>query len=260
MLPTVDFCGLNVTRLIIGANPFGGYSHQNPERDRSMVSYYTKERIFETWQRAEAAGINTMVTNTETPHVVEATQKYLSGGGRLQWIAQAGTASLEDMPGCVDKAVETGASALFFHGGIVDNLFAAGDETTLRQWVSHTRRHGIPIGSAAHSPEVHYWMDNMDLLDFHVVCFFNCGSLRNSGGHRFHLTNALQATECIRRLRKPCIGYKIMAAGRIDATMAFEYAFDNIKSTDVVNVGMHRGDKDDMVEENAGIVQRLLCG
>lgn len=23
MLPTVDFCGLNVTRMIIGANPFG---------------------------------------------------------------------------------------------------------------------------------------------------------------------------------------------------------------------------------------------
>ena len=39
MLPTVDFCGLNVTRLIIGANPFGGYSHQNPQRDEEMRSY-----------------------------------------------------------------------------------------------------------------------------------------------------------------------------------------------------------------------------
>ena len=47
MLPTVEFCGLQVTRLIIGANPFGGYSHQNPERDREMVAYYTPERIAE---------------------------------------------------------------------------------------------------------------------------------------------------------------------------------------------------------------------
>ncbi|PIZ41546.1 MAG: hypothetical protein COY42_19150, partial [Armatimonadetes bacterium CG_4_10_14_0_8_um_filter_66_14] len=69
MIPTVDFCGLNATRLIIGANPFGGYSHQNPQRDKEMVSYYTIERIKETWQRAEAAGINTMITNNETPHV-----------------------------------------------------------------------------------------------------------------------------------------------------------------------------------------------
>jgi len=36
MLPTVDFCGLEVARLIIGANPFGGYSHQNPERNAEM--------------------------------------------------------------------------------------------------------------------------------------------------------------------------------------------------------------------------------
>ena len=34
MLPTVDFCGLKVTRLVIGANPFGGYSHQSEKRDK----------------------------------------------------------------------------------------------------------------------------------------------------------------------------------------------------------------------------------
>jgi len=26
MLPKVNFCGLDVTKLIIGANPFGGFS------------------------------------------------------------------------------------------------------------------------------------------------------------------------------------------------------------------------------------------
>ena len=63
MLPSVDFCGLTVTRLLLGANPFGGYSHQNPDRDRAMRAYYTVERIKETWRRAEAAGITTMITN-----------------------------------------------------------------------------------------------------------------------------------------------------------------------------------------------------
>jgi len=64
--------------------------------------------------------------------------------------------------------------------------------------------------------------------------------------------------EAIRQIQKPCIGYKIMGAGRIDPAMAFEYAFENIKPGDVVNVGMHRGDKDDMVEENAGLVRQVL--
>ena len=62
ILPSVDFCGLKVTRLILGANPFGGYSHQNKERDEEMLAYYTVERIMETWERAETAGINTMIT------------------------------------------------------------------------------------------------------------------------------------------------------------------------------------------------------
>ena len=35
-LPTVDFCGIRVSRLIIGANPFGGFSHQNARRDEEM--------------------------------------------------------------------------------------------------------------------------------------------------------------------------------------------------------------------------------
>ena len=54
MLPTVDSRGLNATRMIIGANPFAGFSHQNPERDEEIVAYYTTDRIKETWQRAEA--------------------------------------------------------------------------------------------------------------------------------------------------------------------------------------------------------------
>jgi hypothetical protein len=36
VLPRVDFCGISMTRLIIGANPFSGYSHQAGECDRAM--------------------------------------------------------------------------------------------------------------------------------------------------------------------------------------------------------------------------------
>ena len=54
MLPSVDLCGLKVTRLILGANPFAGFSHQTPERDGEMRDYYTVERIMETWARAQS--------------------------------------------------------------------------------------------------------------------------------------------------------------------------------------------------------------
>lgn len=258
MLPVVDFCGLKVTRLIIGANPFGGFSHQNRQRDEEMVSWSTPERILETWARAEAAGINTMITNNETPHVIETVQKYLSEGGRLKWIGQISSRAFDSMDKAVDRAVEIGCSAFYFHGGYGDELYKNRDADTLKRWVDHARKHDVPIGSAAHSADAHLWMNDLDVLDFHTVCFFNCGSLHAGKGERFHLDDPYKAVQAIQQIEKPCIGYKIMGAGRIDPRMAFQFAFDNIKPGDVVNVGMHRGDKDDMVEENVRFVEGAL--
>lgn len=258
MLPCVDFCGLNVTRLIIGANPFGGYSHQNRERDEAMRGYYTVERILETWRRAEAAGINTMVTNNETPHVLEAVKAYLSGGGALKWIAQLNSRTKPDMQAAIDEAVEIGCRAVYFHGGLVDDAYVRQDGAQIRGWCEYARKAGVPAGVAGHAPEAHLWVDGLDTTDFHAICFFNCGSLHAGKGEKFRLADVRAAAECVRRIKKPCIGYKIMGAGRIDARMALEHAFENIKASDAVNVGMHRGDRDGMVEENAAMARAIL--
>jgi len=260
MLPTVDFCGLNPTRLIIGANPFGGFSHQSKERNEEMVAYYTVDRIIETWHRAEAAGLNTMITNNETPHVLEAVRQYLSNGGALQWIAQVSFRNLPSMLDALDGVVETGCKAMYIHGALTDRLYKAGDEKTLREWITHAKGHGLPVGVAGHDPRTHAWVDSLDLVDFHTVCFFGCGSVHEGEGEKFQLRDLFPAVEQIRKIKKPCIGYKIMAAGRIDPKLAFDFAFQHIKPTDVVNVGMHRGDKDDIVEENVGIVREILEG
>jgi hypothetical protein len=260
LLPTVDFCGVSVSRLIIGANPFGGYSHQTPERDREMKGYHTVERILETWKRAENAGYNTFITNNETPHVLEAVEHYLANDGRMQWIAQIGRPSPDaDMIEQIDLTAKRGACAGYIHGGIVDKLYADGDADTLRAWIDRLKSHGLPAGTAGHSPLAHEWVDGLDIADFHPVCFFNCGSLHNGKGDKFLLEDVFPAVDVIRKIRKPCIGYKIMGAGRIHPRMAFEFAFKYIKPGDVVNVGMHRGDRDGMVEENAAMVREILA-
>lgn len=259
MLPTVDFCGLAVTRLVIGANPFGGFSHQSEKRDAAMLAFNTPDQILETWDRAWDAGINTMVANNETPHVFRTVERYLRGGGKLAWIAQVSHRSYADMDTAIDRAAEVGCRAMFFHGGLVDQLYASRDAATLEAWVGHARRYRVPIGVAGHSPAVHDWVAGLGLVDFHVVCFFNCGSLHSGGGSVFRLSDVHGAVECIRRLQAPCMAYKVMGAGRIDAAMALEYALTQIKPTDIVNVGMHRGDKDGMVEENAATVRAVLA-
>lgn len=259
-LPTVDFCGLKVTRLIIGANPFAGFSHQNEQRDQEMVEYYSIDRILETWERAKAAGINTFITNNETEHVVQAVKAALGAGEALQWIAQVACRKHANMFEAVDEVIQIGCCALYFHGGFVDECYRTRDEETLRAWCDHARLAGVPVGVAGHAPEVHDWVDSLGITDFHAIPFFNCGSLHDGKGERFRLADITSAIERIRQISKPCIAYKIMGAGRIDPKMAFEHAFANIKPTDVVNVGMHRGDKDNMVEEDAALVQEILSG
>ncbi|NQT91294.1 MAG: hypothetical protein HQ559_00930 [Lentisphaerae bacterium] len=247
-----------MTRLVIGANPFGGYSHQSPERDRAMREYHSVERIKETWACAEAAGINTMVTNNETPHVLQAVREYLGAGGKLQWIAQVNRRDKPDMGPAVREAVAIGCKAIYFHGAQVDDLYRRRDARTLQAWCETVRAHGIPVGVSGHAAEAHRWVPSLNLVDFHAVCFFNCGSLHDGKGERFHLRDIGPAAETIRTIHKPCIAYKIMGAGRIDPKMALEFALTSIKPADVVNVGMHRGDKDNMVEEDAAMVRAIL--
>ena len=139
-LPTVDFCGMTVTRLILGANPFGGFSHQSEQRDKEMVDYHTVERILETWERAENSGINTFITNNETPHVVQAVKEYHRSGGALQWIAQVAYRHHADMFEAIDEVVEIGCRALYFHGGYVDECYSKKDEgATARSTRTWTR-------------------------------------------------------------------------------------------------------------------------
>lgn len=258
MLPQVDFCGLKVSRLVLGANPFGGFSHQNQVRDEQMRRYYSVERILETWQLAEDAGINTMITNNESPNVVEAVKTYNSMNGKLQWIAQVNCLQNPDMLSAIDEVIRIGCKAIYFHGAKVDDAYLRQDAEQLLSWCSYVRAAGIPVGVAGHAPEAHLWVDSLDMVDFHAVCFFNCGSLHVGRGDRFDLSDIFPATQCIQQIKKPCIAYKIMGAGRIDARMALEYAFANIKPADVVNVGMYRGDQEDMVEMNARMVRAIL--
>ena len=141
----------------------------------------------------------------------------------------------------------------------MDELFKNQDEAQFKAWVKYGKSKGVPVGAAGHDVETHRWMASFDVLDFHVVPFFNCGSVHSKlGGERFQLEDPPKAVEFIQSMKKPCIAYKILGAGRLDATMAFDYALRNIKPGDVINVGMNRADNDNIVEEDVAIVERML--
>ena len=62
--------------------------------------------------------------------------------------------------------------------------------------------------------------------------------------------------------QKPCLGFKILGAGRKTSTpqdteSAFKYAFDSIKPSDAIIVGMFQK-YSDQVKQNADLVRRIL--
>jgi hypothetical protein len=258
MLPVVDFCGLNASRLMIGGNPFSGFSHQSSERDQEMLDYYSVANIKLALRRAEEAGINTAVMRSDN-HIHRLLREYYNEGGAIQWIAQLGYDGDEATIGRgIASAVAAGAKAGYIHGGITDRCYADSNLSKLADYVAMIQDHGIPGGIAGHAAEAHLWAYEQGLAaDFHVVCFYNCGSLHDGKGDKFNPEDPPVACEVIRQIEKPCIGYKVLGAGRVEPQSAFEFAFANIKPTDCVNVGVYLGDNENMIEENAALVAEI---
>jgi len=64
-----------------------------------------------------------------------------------------------------------------------------------------------------------------------------------TGSYLFFRDDPEVMTKVIRQVKQPCLGFKILGAGRLCSSQekvrtAFEFAFANIKPTDGVIVGM----------------------
>lgn len=258
MLPTIAIGNHQVTRLTIGGNPFSGFSHQTPERDAAMLDYYTTERIKQVLFECQEAGINTCCLRTDA-HIWRMLREFRNEGGALQWIAQMGVGA-DGFEANVLAAADHGAIAYYIHGAVTDECYKTGDYGPIARMIDFIHEQGLLAGLAGHVAESHVAIFEAGIpADFHVVCFYNCGSLHAGGGERFDPADPPLAIDAIRRIDKPCIAYKILGAGRVPAREAFEYAFANIKRTDAVNVGIYRGDNDRMVEEDAALTAEILA-
>src|SRR5512143_1180556 len=57
-VPTMRFAGADVSRLIVGCNPFYGFAHFNSMLGTVMREYYTAERVCDVLHQCSRFGIN----------------------------------------------------------------------------------------------------------------------------------------------------------------------------------------------------------
>jgi hypothetical protein len=250
-MPQVQLGPLTVSRLIIGGNPFSGVSHQSPELSRAMINYYTTERIKATLRRAEELGINACVLRGDV-HIMRVLNEYYREGGALQWIAQTAP-ELRSVEDNIRQCQAYGARACYIHGGMVDIMTREGRAEELRPWLELIKKLEMVAGLATHNAQHLLRLEEMDLgADFYACCFYDV----YGRGEVYVPEDRARMCAAIRSVGKPCLAYKILAAGRLPPQDAFAYAFAHLKPTDAVVVGIYTEHDPDQLEENVALTIR----
>jgi len=270
MLPSVDFCGKRATRLICGGNPLSGYSHFSQDLDREMIEYYNMPNIQALWDECSAQGINTLQSRGDR-HQMRAFLEHRQRGGKLQWIAQTAS-EFASIASNITEIARYGPIAIYHHGTHTDNSWHSGQIDDVRDIVKMIHDQGLPAGVGSHIPEVVEYIEEHGWeTDFYMCCFYNLARSYKSAPaaendayarDQFPADDPARMTALMRQVKKPCIGFKIMAASRNCGTPeatrgAFRFALGNIKKTDTVDVGMFQKHRN-QVAENAGFVREIL--
>ncbi len=273
-LPKIRLGESPITRLILGSNPFNGYSYGIPSLTQHMREWSTEEHICGVLGACGQNGINTWQFSASGPgwptHLA-ALKRHQNEGGKLQWILLSSTA-MEDDPAEIPTMAALKPIGMVHHGGTTDRRFRAGEMEKVRDFLKRTRDNGVLAGLSTHDPRVIEYVEerNWD-TDFYMACFYQMSRTKEEIrqmarelplGAVFLDGDPARMCRVIRQTRRPCLAFKILAAGRLAETpqmleQAFRFAFDNIKPQDAVIVGMYPRFKDE-VRQNAGLVQRIL--
>jgi hypothetical protein len=259
----MKFGTAEISRLIAGCNPFYGYAHFNQTFGTVMAEYYTAERVCDVLHQCNRFGINAF-NYFPSPRAPQDLERFLAEGGKMHLIAQG----LPD-PAPVVKAFKP--VAIYHHGENTDKAFQNGAMDDVKEWCKKVRDMGTLVGVGTHKPEVIAMVEEQGWdVDFYAGCVYNRsrtreewskvlgGELVEMQGECYLQSDPARMYKVMRATRKPCFAFKILAAGRVtNAEQAFRTAYESIKPTDGVFIGLFPRAKDE-VREDAERVHRLL--
>ena len=258
-MPMGKIGDLTISRIFCGGNLISGFAHA---RDLIYVSsllksYFTDEKVMETFEICEETGINTAILRLDD-HCIRIINKYWNErGGKLQWIAQVKMPNAEPMSEA-KKAIDTGAVGVYVHGGIADTCVAEGRPDLLAKAVDFIKQNGVIAGVGGHSVEVPVACEKEGLnVDFYMKTLHShkyWSADRQPENDNIWSKTPEKTIEFMKKVDKPWIAYKVMAAGAIHPREAFKYAYQN--GADFICAGMF----DFQVREDVLLAKDALSG
>ena len=284
LLPTVSLGSHRVSRMIVGSNPVYGYSHFNRQYDQHMLEWFTDERIVKLLLDCEKAGINTWQASFNWD-MKRQFPKIRGAGCKIQFICLAASWHFDEKMGRTPEAVLDGtikcarAAAEFkpigiaFHGGATDILYRAGQIDLLKTYINAVHDLGILAGISTHNPKIletlhekgfanDFYMTGLHYLTRHPEDW-----MKEIGAHPLDEgwidSDPPKMAEAIRKVDKPALVYKVLAAGRKCKSEeqkheAIEWAYKNIKPIDATIIGLYPR-YSDQVTETTKMVREILA-
>lgn len=168
---------------------------------------------------------------------------------------------------------DTRPIAIVHHGGVTDRLFREGKSREVHDFVKRVKDAGVLAGVSAHNPDcIKRVADEGWDVDLFMTCFYYLTRtpeelekmppvVTAQIGYSFFASDPSTMTKVVRQVKQPCLVFKILAAGRMctnndKVEAAFKFAFENIKPTDGVIVGMYPRHSD-QIQQNVQITRKF---
>jgi hypothetical protein len=270
LLPAIKLGAHEVTRLIIGGNPIYGHSHFNRILSQSQIAWHTPERVAELLKHCEAKGINAW-QNSYAERTLADLDRYRETGGQMHWLC-LGKPDWDRNPHLINDAAKRKPIGIAPHGSLAERLHRQNKLDVLKDLLKRIRDAGTLVGLSAHNPAVIELSEEKGWdVDYYMCCLYYLTRPREEFqkiigsdlplGEIYLPSDPPRMFQVIRRARKPCLAYKVLAAGRriespAQVQLCFETAFNNIKPTDALIIGMYQ-QFGDQVGENAALVRKI---
>ncbi len=233
--PETTIGGVKMSRLLIGTNMFGGWSHISAARDTWLRNYFTTERIVEVLAACTERGLNGMVSPV-LPKFADALKMHEDKTGRtIHWVATPGNgggptgATIEEE---IDWAAAHGAKFILPHPCWTDTriMVEKREIVGLDDIIKRVRGHGLVPGVSTHLPET------VVVCDKHPYDVETYIQILNVAGFLMHIETDWCA-KVVQEAKHPVLCIKPLASGRVLPATGFRWTYENSKPEDVVVAG-----------------------
>jgi uncharacterized membrane protein YphA (DoxX/SURF4 family) len=258
-LPRGKIGGHEISRLVMGGNLIGGWSHARDllYTNQLFKAYNNERKVYETLMLGEAAGINAINIGFASNDLLRKYKK--ATGSKLKVITQI-SADVEDESTLFDAlygAIDFGVDIIQIQGNWVDWMTRDQHVDRIGRLLDKIREEGFTAGLGAHT--IHslitcqeqgiipdYYMKTMHHDQYwsaHPREFrapFEQDGTKYLDHNKFH-DNLFcgypeMTIDFFAKSPVPVMGFKVLAAGAIEPEDGFRWAFDN--GADFICVGM----------------------